>query len=112
MKYIASLILASQLIVGCVSTGDLAKSLRYANNNPVGVENIRFHELNNMNRGTTCTWNFLYFLPLYGDGSIITAADAGSINSVQLIGETGKWYFPFSQNCTVVFGDSKMYQRL
>lgn len=41
----------------------------------------------------------------YGNGSILTAADSGEINGVQLIGETGRWYFPFNKNCTVVFGD-------
>ena len=83
---------------GCVTTKDLAQTLRYADNRPVGVENIRFVELNNMKRGKACTLNLLYFLPIYGDGSLITAADAGDINTVQLIGETGKWYFPFNTN--------------
>lgn len=89
----------------CASTKDLAKTLRYADNKPVGVENIRFVELERMKRGRACTFNLMYFLPLYGDGSIITAASAGQINTVELIGETGRWYFPFNQDCTVVFGD-------
>jgi len=42
---------------------------------------------------------------LIGDGSLITAAENGKVNTVQLIGETGKWYFPFNTNCTVVYGD-------
>lgn len=92
-------------ISGCANTKDLAKTLRHANNDPVGVENIKFVDLNTMKRGSTCTLNFLYFLPLYGDGSIITAADNGKINNVELIGETGWWFFPFNTNCTVVFGD-------
>jgi len=90
---------------GCATTKDLAQTLRYSDNKPVGVENIRFVELEKMKRGTACTWNVLYVLPIYGDGSIITAADAGHINTVQLIGETGRWYFPFNKSCTVVFGD-------
>lgn len=52
-----------------------------------------------------CTVNFAWVVPLYGDGSIITAAEAGKINTAELIGETGRWYFPFNTNCTVVFGD-------
>lgn len=92
-------------MAGCATSKDLAKTLRYADNKPVGVENIRFVELEQMKRGKACTVNFLYLVPLYGDGSIITAADAGKINTVQLIGETGRWYFPFNTNCTIVFGD-------
>ncbi|MEX8496934.1 MAG: TRL domain-containing protein [Leptothrix ochracea] len=91
---------------GCASTKDLATSLRYADNRPVGVENIRFSDLNSMKRGKACTVNFFYFIPIWGDGSILTAADDGGIGTVKLIGETGRWYFPFSTNCTVVFGDN------
>jgi hypothetical protein len=90
---------------GCVTTKDLAQTLRYADNKPVGVENIRFVDLQKMRRGKACTVNMLFFLPIYGDGSLITAAEDGKINTVQLIGETGKWYFPFNTNCTVVYGD-------
>jgi TRL-like protein family len=89
----------------CATTKDLSKTLRYADNRPVGVENIRFVELTEMKRGKACTWNIAFVVPIYGDGSIITAADDGKINTVQLIGETGKWYGPLSKNCTVVFGD-------
>ena len=46
-------------------------------------------------------------MPVYGDGSIISAADQGNINNVELIGETGMWYFPFNKNCTIVYGDSE-----
>ena len=92
---------------GCANTKDLAKTLRYADNTPVCVEKIQFAELSKMKRGTTCTTNIFYVVPLWGDGSIITAADKGQIDSVQLIGETGRWYFPFSTNCTVVFGDKE-----
>jgi len=92
-------------LFGCVTTKDLAKTLRYANNTPVGADNIKFIELDKMKRGTACTVNLLYVIPLFGDGSIIAAADDGKINTVELIGETGRWYFPLSTNCTVVFGD-------
>ena len=94
-----------QVISGCVTTKDLAKTLRYANNTPVGVDNIKFIELEKMKRGEACTINLFYFIPIYGDGSIITAAKEGKINTIELIGETGHWYFPFSRDCTVVFGD-------
>jgi len=98
-------IAAAAALCGCVPTKDLARTLRYADNKPVGVENIRFVDLERMKKGKACTWNVLYFMPLYGDGSLITAAEKGKINTVQLIGETGKWYFPFNTNCTVVYGD-------
>jgi TRL (tRNA-associated locus)-like protein len=105
MKRLLVILAMAAGIAGCANTKDLAKTLRYANNTPVGAENIKFVELNNMKRGTTCTVNLLYFLPLFGDGSIIAAADEGKVNTVELIGETGRWYFPLSTNCTVVFGD-------
>ena len=96
---------ATVMTTACVNTKDLARPLHYADNKPVGVENIRFVELEHMKRGKACTVNFLYVVPLYGDGSVITAADNGQINNVQLIGETGHWYFPLNTDCTVVFGD-------
>jgi len=96
------------LTSGCAATNDLAQTLRYSDNNPVGVDNIEFRELNTMIRGEACTWNIFYFIPLQGDGSIITAANSADINNVELIGKTGYWYFPFSRNCTVVFGDSPL----
>ncbi len=92
-------------LCGCFNVRDMAKNLRYANNTPVGVENIKFIDLQAMSRGESCTLNFLYFIPLWGDGSIITAAENGNINTVELIGETGYWTLLFSRNCTVVFGD-------
>jgi len=107
-KLIVILVMMSSMvavITGCVTTKDLAKTLRYANNTPVGVDNIKFIELEKMKRGEACTINLFYFIPIYGDGSIITAAKEGKINTIELIGETGHWYFPFSRDCTVVFGD-------
>lgn len=93
---------------GCATvTKDLAQTLRYADGRSVGVKNINFKELQTRKRGEACTWNILFFVPMYGDGSIITAADNGNINNVELVGETGIWYFPFNKNCTVVYGDSK-----
>jgi|GEM_PF-1456758 len=105
MKKLFVILAIAASITGCANTKDLAKTLRYADNTPVGAENIKFIELDQMKRGTTCTLNLLYFIPLLGDGSIIAAADEGKLNNVELIGETGRWYFPFSTNCTVVFGD-------
>lgn len=112
MKNILMLTLGILFFTGCASTGDLADTLRYANNNPVGIENIHFKKLNSMKRGEACTWNFLYFIPILGDGSILTAAGNGNINSVELIGKTGRWFFPFSTNCTVVFGDEGVGKQL
>ncbi|MCM0082452.1 TRL-like family protein [Geomonas sp. Red32] len=105
MKKLAALLMVVIGVSGCVPTKDLAKTLRYADNTPVGVENIKFIDLQQMKKGESCTFNMFYFLPLWGDGSIITAANKGSINTVELIGETGYWYFPFSTNCTIVYGD-------
>ena len=99
----ASLVL---LTTACATTTkDLARTLRYADGNAVGVKNIEFQELQSRQRGEACTWNLLFVIPLYGDGSIIAAADQGHINNVELIGETGLWYFPVNRNCTVVYGD-------
>lgn len=101
---LASLIL---LTAACATTTkDLARTLRYADGSAVGVKNIEFQELQSRKRGEACTWNLLFVLPMYGDGSIIAAADQGNINNVELIGETGLWYFPVNRNCTVVYGDS------
>ena len=105
MKRLVIILVMAAALFGCTTTKDLAKTLRYADNTPVGADNIKFIELDKMKRGTACTVNLLYFIPLLGDGSIIAAADDGKINTVALIGETGRWYFPFSTNCTVVFGD-------
>lgn len=105
MKALIAIIAMVLLASGCTNTKDLATTLRYADNRPIGVNKIKFIELEKMKRGKACTLNFLYFIPIYGDGSILTAAENGHINTVQLIGETGHWYFPFSTDCTVVFGD-------
>ena len=106
MKNLFMLFSLLLFIQGCASSKDLAQTLRYSDNSPVGVSNIAFHDLQQMKRGDACTWNIFYYIPLSGDGSIITAASNGSINNVELIGETGRWYFPLSKNCTVVFGDN------
>lgn len=72
------------------------------------MKNIQFEELQTRKKGEACTWNLFFFIPMLGDGSIIGAADNGKINNVELIGETGLWYFPFNRNCTVVYGDGKL----
>ena len=106
MNKFISILIVIFLINGCAASNDLAKTLRYSDNRPVGVKDIKFRELQSMKKGEACTWNIFYYLPIQGDGSIITAASKGDINNVELIGETGFWYFPFSKNCTVVFGDN------
>lgn len=106
MKRLITLLAATLAMTGCVSTKDLAKNLRYADQRAVPMEQLRFVELGRLQQGRACTLNFLQWLPLYGDGSIITAVNEGKINQLRFIGETGRWYFPFSTNCTVVFGDS------
>lgn len=102
------LLIALVLVMsGCATvTKDLAQTLRYSDGKIVGVSNIDFRELQSRKRGEACTWNLLFVVPMYGDGSILSAADNGDINNVELIGETGLWYFPINKNCTVVYGDS------
>ena len=104
-KFILSLSIITLTLLSSCSHKDLAKTLRYADNRPVGVENIRFQELQTMKHGKACGYNFLYILPIFGNSSILTAAEDGEVNNIKLIGETGFWTFPFSQNCTVVYGD-------
>lgn len=88
------------------ATHDLAKTLRYADGKRVGVKNVDLKALQTSKKGQACTWNFLFFLPILGDGSILSAANEGNINNVKFIGETGSWYFPFNKNCTIVYGDT------
>jgi hypothetical protein len=83
----------------------MAKTLRYADNQPVGVQNIKFQDLQKMKQGKACGYDLLYIVPLFGNRSIIAAAENGKINTIKLIGETGFWTFPFSKNCTIVYGD-------
>jgi hypothetical protein len=108
---IKKMIALSTLLVltGCATaTKDLANTLRYADGSRVGVKNLKFKELQTRKKGEACTWNLFFFIPILGDGSIISAADNGEINNVELIGETGLWYFPFNKNCTVVYGDGEL----
>lgn len=90
---------------GCTSSKDLAKTLRYADQRAVAVEQFDFTELDKLERGEACTVNFLNFLPLFGDGSLITAVEKAKISRIRYVGETGYWYFPFCTHCTVVFGE-------
>jgi hypothetical protein len=108
MKKLSLLLLLCLALSSCGASKDLAKTLRFANNNnAVGVESIKFKELKRMKKGEACSWNFLFFIPMFGDGSIITAAENGDINNIQLIGETGFWYGGVvNKNCTVVYGDN------
>ena len=101
------LMLGVLVLTGCATvTKDLSRTLRYADGAHVGVKNIQFKELQTRKKGEACTWNLLFVVPLYGDGSILAAADQGNINNVELVGETGLWYFPVNKNCTVVYGDT------
>ena len=110
MKKLISAILCMSLLAGCAtSTKDLAKTLRYSDNRNIEISNIAFKQLSQRQRGDACTWNLFFVIPLYGDGSIITAAKNGDINNVEMIGETGYWFFPFNKNCTVVFGNKNAY---
>ncbi len=103
MKYIFTII--ALLAISSCSHKDLARTLRYSDNRPVGVDAIRFQDLQQMKNGESCGYNLFYFIPMFGDSSIIRAAQAGEVNRIKYIGETGFWTFPFSQTCTVVYGD-------
>lgn len=104
-KHLGILLASSLLLISSCAYKDMSKNLRYADNRPVGVENIRFQELQTMKHGKACGYNFLYVLPVFGNSSLITAAENGEVNNVKLIGETGFWTFPFSRTCTVVYGN-------
>ena len=104
MKKLYSILILLGLLTSCV-TKDLAKTLQYSDNRSVSLEDIRFKELQKMKNGQACSWNFLYFLPVFGNSSLITAAQNGEVNIIKYVGETGFWTFPFSRSCTVVYGD-------
>ncbi len=108
MKKIIILFALSSLLFSCGVSKDLARTLRFADTGrTLGVDEIAFKELKTMKKGQSCTWNLLFFIPIFGDGSIITAAEKGDINDVQLIGETGSWYGGIlNRTCTVVYGDN------
>ena len=114
MKKIAILFVLSSVLFSCGVSKDLARTLRFANTGrTLSVDEIAFKELKTMKRGEACTWNLLFFIPIFGDGSIITAAEKGDINDVQLIGETGSWYGGFlNRTCTVVYGDNPKPQNI
>ncbi len=107
-RVIITILTIASLSACATATHDLAKTLRYADGQRVGVKNVDLKELQTRKRGEACTWNLLFFLPVLGDGSIISAANKGNINNVELIGETGVWYFPFNKHCTIVYGDSAL----
>ena len=109
MNKLAALIIVMALSACSTVTKDLAQTLRYADGKTLGVSNIDFKQLQTRAKGEACTWKLLFALPIYGDGSIITAADRGKVDNVELIGETGVWYFPFNKNCTVVYGESRSW---
>ena len=108
MKKFICLILSYLILTSCGTSKDLAKTLRFADGGKVfGSDQIGFKELKKMKKGESCTYHLFFFIPIFGDGSIITAAEKGDINNVQLIGETGFWYGGFfNKNCTVVYGDN------
>lgn len=107
MKNIKKYTIIFVALLACVSCShkDLARTLRYSDNRPVSVDEIRFQELQKMKHGESCGYNLLYTIPIFGDASIIRAAQKGEVNKVSYIGETGFWTFPFSQTCTVVYGE-------
>ena len=110
MKYtrITSIIALLFFLGSCGNTRDLAETLRFSGSkSAVGVDQINFKDLKQMKKGEACTWHLFFIIPIFGDGSIITAAEKAGINNVQLIGQTGFWYGGVvNKNCTVVYGDN------
>ncbi len=107
MKNIKKYIILSTILLAGSSCShkDLARTLRYSDNRPVQVNEIRFQELQEMKHGESCGYNLLDAIPIFGDASIVRAAQSGEVNKVTYIGETGFWTFPFSKSCTVVYGE-------
>jgi hypothetical protein len=107
MKNVKKYVILSAILFASASCSykDLARTLRYSDNRPVRVDEIRFQELQKMKHGESCGYNLLYAVPIFGDSSIVRAAQNGEVNKVTYIGETGFWTFPFSQTCTVVYGE-------
>ena len=100
-------VIAIVMLNGCASVSkDISHTLRYSDGTIVGVHNIDYQDLQTRPKGEACTWNLLFAFPLVGDGSVLTAANNGKVNDVDLVGETGTWYFPFNRNCTVVYGQA------
>ena len=91
--------------VSSCSYKDIASNLRYSDNKKVGVADINFKELQAMKKGQSCGYNFLYFFPIFDNRSMIAATSDGDITNVKFIGETRLLVFPFSRNCSVVFGN-------
>lgn len=106
LKKFLEVSLISFTFSACIPTADLAKTLRFSDNTAINITDVRFQELKQMKQGESCTFNLFKNIPLFGDGSLITAIRKGDINTPQIIGERGTWYFPFTYTCTVVFGDS------
>ena len=103
MKKTISIILL--LIMTSCSHKDLARTLQYSDERPVSLTDISFQNLQKMKHGKSCSYKFLFFLPILGDSSLLTAAQNGEVNKIKYIGETGYWTFPFSKSCTVVYGE-------
>ena len=98
------LIIIALFLAQSCSHKDLAKTLQYSDNRPVSLEDVRFQKLQQMKHGKACSYKFLFFLPILGDSSLLTAAHNGEVNQIKYVGETGYWTFPFSKSCTVVYG--------
>jgi hypothetical protein len=104
-KHLATIILLL-ISTSCIRK-DIAKNLRpaYKDGSKIGVQNIKFQELEEMKKGEACAYNILYFIPVGGSDSVMAATQAGKINQVKFIGQSGFITFPYSKTCTVVYGD-------
>jgi len=107
MVRVIGIIIVILVFAGCASSAkDISHTLRYADGTIVGIHNVDYQDLQTRPKGEACTWNLLFAFPLFGDGSVITAANNGGVNDVDLVAETGVWFFPFNKNCTVVDGQA------
>ena len=96
------------LLISCISCVpiDTAKTLKNADNTDVDLSKVNFAELRNVKQGKTCVWNLAYVFPLYGDDTVMKAAENGDISNIELTARTGFWTFPINKSCLVVYGDS------
>lgn len=91
--------------VSCVPI-DTAKTLKHADGTNVDLSKVNFAELRNTKQGSACVWNLAYAIPLYGDDTVMKAAQNGNISNIELTARTGLWTFPINKSCLVVYGDS------
>ena len=71
------LLLIVMVMSGCATvTKTLAQTLRYSDGSAVGIKNIDFKgTANEESEAKPVRGTYFFFIPVYGDGSILSAAD-------------------------------------